>query len=205
MFCRECGKEIDDNSNFCRGCGRSLSAVNHRRPGAISNTKFIWWQRFLGNTSGLSDEEIIKQKKKNQTIGIIGGVTAAVIFVVMIIILVFGSNTKNDISYDSIGDYSASNVFSFSKYDLQVSIFDDKQPFVSYRSLFNIKFGEGKVKHLFYLIEGVYWQDEEGKDIFLFLDGNKTILIHSGTTFEEMGINAMIAILKDLNNAEEDE
>jgi len=58
MFCRHCGKENDDNSNFCRGCGKPLStetdasnmqaqpAVNYQQQNIIDLSEYTFKYRY---------------------------------------------------------------------------------------------------------------------------------------------------------------
>lgn len=41
MFCSHCGKELDDASKFCSGCGASLSNVQVSAPPQEKMTIFV--------------------------------------------------------------------------------------------------------------------------------------------------------------------
>lgn len=87
MFCRKCGNEIDDDSEFCVVCGEKVSASAELPKSEPASA-------VMTNTS-ISSENTAVKKGINKKI-IIGGAIGVVVIVTAVILIAFFTKTKAD-------------------------------------------------------------------------------------------------------------
>ncbi len=96
MFCKNCGKEIDDNANVCTYCGTPQNQGNVVAPDSNDNGSFGW--SILGCCIPLVGLILflVWNKEKPKTakkagIGALVGVIISVLFYVIIFVIGIGS------------------------------------------------------------------------------------------------------------------
>lgn len=77
MFCKNCGKELNENSKFCDGCGQSVEskAVEQTQQGTTNNSNPFEFEQSTGNIPN------VRQKKKKGCLPVIIGLVAIIILV----------------------------------------------------------------------------------------------------------------------------
>lgn len=82
MFCKSCGKQLNDNASFCSGCGRKIDSLNQQ-----SN-------QFTSSTTVGADATFVnvKTKQKNKIIGMVT-VGVAMVLVLMLAVSLFGGKS----------------------------------------------------------------------------------------------------------------
>jgi len=197
MYCRHCGKETIDQASFCSACGTQISEAN----GPQSGSK-------LAKTTphrGLSRKWILIS-------------VPLVILVVIILFISFSGRQegprgrKNAInssgsipllhdenigfSLDTVDGYTALNT-RIPRHDCDIRTFEDKNPYFTLKKSLDDKFGNG-TRGSFIIFDYLHWKDQENKNLYLILNKNETILIHSRSNIEAMGLDLIMTAIQEL-------
>ena len=98
MYCKKCGKELNDNAAFCRYCGTKIKLDN--KDNANKNTN-------VGESAVNESGSKLESERKVQIALIIGIGVAILIAIVIVVALMTGSISKDTASSDS--SYSSTN------------------------------------------------------------------------------------------------
>jgi len=199
MYCRHCGKENINEAKFCSTCGRPF----------IEATPLV--QKF-------NDQRTINNPRYSRYKWIIILVTL-VILVIIILLISFprrqegttpvtnAINSSNSIlllhdenvgfSLDTVDGYQALNT-RIPRHNCEIRTFEDKHPYFTLKKSFNEKFGNG-INGSFFIFDYLHWKDQENKNLYLILNKNETILIHSRSNLEAMGLDLIINVIQELN------
>lgn len=106
MFCSNCGKEIKDNSKFCRYCGESIDSTGDE----INN----YSEPIIENNYNYSNEHYTSLKKKKNKTPLLIGIVGIFIFVIAISVLafsIFSNKTKQTNTTIDIDNLNTSETY----------------------------------------------------------------------------------------------
>lgn len=100
-------------------------------------------------------------------------------------------------SLDTVEGYQALNT-RIPRHDCEIRTFEDKRPYFSLKKSLDEKFGNG-TNGSFFIFDYLQWKDHENKNLYLILNKNETILIHSRSNLEAMGLDLVLTAIQELN------
>ena len=197
MYCRHCGKENVDQASFCSACGKQISEAS----GHPSENKLA----ISTSHRGFSRKWIIIS-------------VPLMILVVIVLFISFSgrqegpSARKNAInpsgsipllhdenigfSLDTVDGYMALNT-RIPQHDCEIRTFEDKNPYFTLKKSLDEKFGKG-TSGSFFIFDYLHWKDQEDKNLYLILNKNETIFIHSRSNIETMGFDLIMTAIQEL-------
>lgn len=199
MYCHYCGKENINEANYCSTCGRLIVDSS-----TIENEN--------------TNKGNINNHQKTNTKWIII-LVATVILIVLVLMISLprrqenistdknAINSSNKIpllqddnigfSLDTVNGYQALNT-KIPRHDCEIRTFEDKQPYYSIKKSLDERFGNG-IKGTFFIFDYLHWKDQSNKNLYLMINKNETILIHSRSNLEMMGLDLFVTVVQKLN------
>lgn len=98
MYCKKCGKELNDNAAFCRYCGTKIKLEN--KDNANNNTG-------AGASTVNESGSKLESERKVQIVLIIGIGVAILVAIIIVVVVMTGGSSKDSASSDS--NYSSTN------------------------------------------------------------------------------------------------
>ncbi|MDD6085086.1 MAG: zinc ribbon domain-containing protein [Oscillospiraceae bacterium] len=106
MFCKNCGKEIQDGTKFCEFCGAGQDSVISNKSDTNNNPNQSVQTKTYPTPSDGSVTSVKKKKGKGFIIGVVVAVVVFIIILVVIINAIVSAVSKNSLSVDDVKNSS---------------------------------------------------------------------------------------------------